>query len=208
MPLVQEIDYGTPRTITADDDGDADDRRPRGDGAGGHLDHARLDGGRHQGPAAVRHRHRWTASAVAACAWSRSRAAPARRPPARPRWRPGMKVHTVSDKLRKLRRGVMELYISDHPLDCLTCSANGNCELQTAAGEVGLRDVRYGYEGENHLSAAGRRVQSVFQLRSVEMHRLLALRARLRGSAGHLRADHPGPRLRRPRSRPAWTSRS
>ena len=47
----------------------------------------------------------------------------------------------------------MELYISDHPLDCLTCSANGNCELQDAAGEVGLREVRYGYEGENHLSA-------------------------------------------------------
>jgi formate dehydrogenase major subunit len=67
---------------------------------------------------------------------------------------PGMKVHTVSDKLRKLRRGVMELYISDHPLDCLTCSANGNCELQDAAGEVGLRDVRYGYEGENHRTAA------------------------------------------------------
>ncbi len=66
---------------------------------------------------------------------------------------PGMKVHTVSDNLRTLRRGVMELYISDHPLDCLTCSANGNCELQNAAGEVGLRDVRYGYEGENHLSA-------------------------------------------------------
>ena len=65
----------------------------------------------------------------------------------------GMKVHTVSDNLRRLRRGVMELYISDHPLDCLTCSANGNCELQDAAGEVGLRDVRYGYEGENHLSA-------------------------------------------------------
>ncbi|HVY17021.1 MAG TPA: formate dehydrogenase subunit alpha [Rhodopila sp.] len=66
---------------------------------------------------------------------------------------PGMAVHTISDKLRRLRRGVMELYISDHPLDCLTCSANGNCELQTAAGEVGLRDVRYGYEGANHLSA-------------------------------------------------------
>ena len=66
---------------------------------------------------------------------------------------PGMNVHTVSDNLRRLRRGVMELYISDHPLDCLTCSANGNCELQTAAGEVGIRDVRYGYEGENHLAA-------------------------------------------------------
>jgi len=66
---------------------------------------------------------------------------------------PGMQVHTVSDRLRKLRRGVMELYVSDHPLDCLTCSANGNCELQDAAGEVGLRDVRYGYAGENHLAA-------------------------------------------------------
>ena len=66
---------------------------------------------------------------------------------------PGMKVRTSSDKVRKLRRGVMELYISDHPLDCLTCSANGNCELQDTAGEVGLREVRYGYEGENHLTA-------------------------------------------------------
>src|SRR5579862_6841079 len=66
---------------------------------------------------------------------------------------PGMKVRTQSPKLAKLRRGVMELYISDHPLDCLTCSANGDCELQDMAGVVGLREVRYGYEGENHLKA-------------------------------------------------------
>jgi formate dehydrogenase major subunit len=66
---------------------------------------------------------------------------------------PGMKVRTHTEKLRKLRRGVMELYISDHPLDCLTCSANGNCELQDTAGEVGLREVRYGYEGDNHLKS-------------------------------------------------------
>ncbi len=65
----------------------------------------------------------------------------------------GMKVRTHTEKLRQLRRGVMELYISDHPLDCLTCSANGNCELQDTAGEVGLREVRYGYEGDNHLDA-------------------------------------------------------
>jgi formate dehydrogenase major subunit len=65
----------------------------------------------------------------------------------------GMKVRTFTEKLHKLRRGVMELYISDHPLDCLTCSANGNCELQDTAGEVGLREVRYGYEGDNHLAA-------------------------------------------------------
>jgi formate dehydrogenase major subunit len=64
-----------------------------------------------------------------------------------------MKVSTQSDKLAKLRRGVMELYISDHPLDCLTCPANGHCELQDMAGAVGLREVRYGYQGANHLAA-------------------------------------------------------
>jgi len=67
---------------------------------------------------------------------------------------PGMKVRTQSDRLATIRRGVMELYISDHPLDCLTCSANGNCELQDMAGVVGLREVRYGYEGANHLDSA------------------------------------------------------
>ena len=66
---------------------------------------------------------------------------------------PGMVVRTQTRKLADIRRGVMELYISDHPLDCLTCSANGNCELQDMAGAVGLREVRYGYEGANHLDA-------------------------------------------------------
>jgi formate dehydrogenase major subunit len=63
----------------------------------------------------------------------------------------GMVVHTQTQRLQKLRKGVMELYISDHPLDCLTCSDNGDCELQDNAAAVGLRDVRYGYSGENHL---------------------------------------------------------
>jgi formate dehydrogenase major subunit len=66
---------------------------------------------------------------------------------------PGMKIKTQTDTLANLRRNVMELYISDHPLDCLTCSANGDCELQDMAGAVGLRDVRYGFDGENHLDA-------------------------------------------------------
>jgi formate dehydrogenase major subunit len=56
---------------------------------------------------------------------------------------PGMVVHTQTGRLKDLRKGVMELYISDHPLDCLTCAANGDCELQDMAGAVGLRDVRY-----------------------------------------------------------------
>lgn len=63
----------------------------------------------------------------------------------------GMVVHTQTERLKKLRRGVMELYISDHPLDCLTCGANGDCELQDQAGAVGLRDVRYGYDGATNM---------------------------------------------------------
>ncbi len=63
----------------------------------------------------------------------------------------GMVVRTQTSKLQDLRKGVMELYISDHPLDCLTCPANGNCELQDMAGVTGLRQVRYGYDGANHL---------------------------------------------------------
>jgi formate dehydrogenase major subunit len=65
----------------------------------------------------------------------------------------GMKVATQNEKIANIRRGVMELYISDHPLDCLTCPANGHCELQDMAGVVGLREVRYGYSGANHLDA-------------------------------------------------------
>ena len=66
---------------------------------------------------------------------------------------PGIKVTTQNARLANIRRGVMELYISDHPLDCLTCAANGDCELQDMAGAVGLREVRYGYDGENHVFA-------------------------------------------------------
>jgi formate dehydrogenase major subunit len=62
----------------------------------------------------------------------------------------GMVVRTQTERLKRLRKGVMELYISDHPLDCLTCSANGDCELQDMAGAVGLREVRYGYDGAKH----------------------------------------------------------
>ena len=68
----------------------------------------------------------------------------------------GMEVRTQTERLKQLRKGVMELYISDHPLDCLTCAANGDCELQDMAGAVGLRDVRYGYDGREPSRAAAR----------------------------------------------------
>ena len=65
----------------------------------------------------------------------------------------GLVVRTQTPRLDRLRKGVMELYISDHPLDCLTCPANGDCELQDMAGVVGLREVRYGTAGQDHLDA-------------------------------------------------------
>ena len=74
-----------------------------------------------------------------------------------------MRVRTQTPKLEKLRQGVMELYISDHPLDCLTCSANGDCELQDMAGAVGLREVRYGYDGANHRDSVKDAVQPVLR---------------------------------------------
>ncbi|MEO7917524.1 MAG: formate dehydrogenase subunit alpha [Dokdonella sp.] len=65
----------------------------------------------------------------------------------------GMKVTTQTPKLGELRRGVIELYLSDHPLDCAGCSGNGRCELHDVAGAVGLRETRYGRAGENHFGA-------------------------------------------------------
>jgi len=62
----------------------------------------------------------------------------------------GLKVRTESPRLRQLRRGVMELYISDHPLDCVSCPANGHCELQNMAEELDITDTRYGLSGAGH----------------------------------------------------------
>lgn len=62
----------------------------------------------------------------------------------------GMKIKTVSDELFDLKKTLMELYLSDHPNDCLTCFKNGICELQTAASYFGLNGIRF--RGKNHLT--------------------------------------------------------
>ncbi|MGH7913764.1 MAG: formate dehydrogenase subunit alpha [Candidatus Binataceae bacterium] len=67
---------------------------------------------------------------------------------------PGMKVRTKSEMLERLRRGVMELYMSDHPTDRAACAGNGNCELHAMADAVSLGEIRYGFDGKNHLDAA------------------------------------------------------
>lgn len=63
---------------------------------------------------------------------------------------PGSFIYPESDRVQKLRKNIVELVLTDHPLDCLTCEVNNNCELQEVAARVGIRDVRYP-EGKNHL---------------------------------------------------------
>ncbi len=62
----------------------------------------------------------------------------------------GQYIFTESQNVRRLRKNIIELVLTDHPLDCLTCEVNGNCELQTVAARVGINSVRYP-EGETHL---------------------------------------------------------
>ncbi len=62
----------------------------------------------------------------------------------------GQHIFTSSQSIKELRKNIIELVLTDHPLDCLTCEVNGNCELQTVAAQVGIREVRYP-EGDNHL---------------------------------------------------------
>ena len=63
----------------------------------------------------------------------------------------GQYIYTSTESVKALRKNILELVLTDHPLDCLTCEVNGNCELQTVAAQVGIRDVRYP-EGDHHLS--------------------------------------------------------
>lgn len=62
----------------------------------------------------------------------------------------GSYIYTDSERITRLRKNIIELVLTDHPLDCLTCEVNNNCELQTVAARVGIRKVRYP-EGKNHL---------------------------------------------------------
>ena len=63
----------------------------------------------------------------------------------------GMVVSTQSEQVVEVRRGVMELYLSDHPTSCAGC-ARGNCEMQDLAHQVGVDTVRYGLGGVSHLA--------------------------------------------------------
>lgn len=62
----------------------------------------------------------------------------------------GIFIYPETQQILELRKNIIELVLTDHPLDCLTCEVNGNCELQDVAAKVGITEVRYP-EGANHL---------------------------------------------------------
>jgi formate dehydrogenase major subunit len=62
----------------------------------------------------------------------------------------GMAVHTGTDKLRQLRRGIMELYLSDHPENL---PDDGRSEMYELARTLEIKELRYGRDGQNHLDA-------------------------------------------------------
>ncbi|MCX7965752.1 MAG: 2Fe-2S iron-sulfur cluster-binding protein, partial [Syntrophorhabdaceae bacterium] len=55
----------------------------------------------------------------------------------------GMKVHTNTERVRLARRFSMEMILSNHPMDCLACPRNLNCELQKVAHELGVNEIRF-----------------------------------------------------------------
>ncbi|MCX7779497.1 MAG: NADH-dependent [FeFe] hydrogenase, group A6 [Negativicutes bacterium] len=62
----------------------------------------------------------------------------------------GMVVKTNTPAVREARKTVVELLLANHPQDCLSCQRNLNCELQTIAGELGIRKVRFDGEKKNY----------------------------------------------------------
>ena len=156
----RQPDFGTPEVRSATR-GHADHRRARGHRARRHQRDAR-------GGASAAGRSPSSAppttsqpSARAGCAWSRSRGCAARRPAAPRPVAEGMVVHTQTPRLAEAAEGVMELYISDHPLDCLTCSANNDCELQDRPPRRSACAMcAMAMTGANHLGLADRHART------------------------------------------------
>ncbi|MDR1541862.1 MAG: [FeFe] hydrogenase, group A [Clostridiales bacterium] len=55
----------------------------------------------------------------------------------------GMVIRTNTSRAIRARRTIVELLLSNHPKECLTCERNQNCELQSLAAEMGIREIKY-----------------------------------------------------------------
>ena len=212
MTLIREIDFGTPaprpsRRSTLTIDGETVTVP-----AGTSIMRAAMEIG-HRDPEALRHRHARRFGSCRLCLVEIEGRAGTPASCTTPVARGHGRSNTQTRSSQRLRRGVMELYISDHPLDCLTCAANGDCELQDMAGAVGLREVRYALRRrEPRRCRVPRRRQPAahgdgrtnpyFTFDPAKCIVCYPLRPRLRRGAGHVRADDRGPRLRQPQSSP------
>ena len=194
MPLIQEIDYGTPESSSTEQVTLTIDGQEVTVPAGTSIMRAAMEAGiRIPKLCATDSLDAFGSCRVCLCEIEGRAGTPASctTPVA-----PGMKVSTTSERVRRVRRGVMEL-VSDR-------SSAGRLHL------AGRRQQRIPGDGRADRRARGalrperrqspacrdRRIQSLFPVRSGALHRVLALRARLRGNAEHLRADHRGARLR------------
>ena len=194
MPLIHEIDYGTPESA-ATEQVTLDDRRPGSDRPRRHIDHARGDGSGHPHPEAVRHRHA-----------GRIRLLP--RVPVRdrgPRRHAGVLHHAGGARHEGLHHRRAR---APH-----TPRRDGTVPDRPPARRLhlaGRRQQRIPGDGRTDRRAPGalrperrqspafrdRRIQPLLPVRSGALHRVLTLRARVRGNPEHLRAHHRGPRLR------------
>jgi len=64
----------------------------------------------------------------------------------------GMNINTHSVRVVNARRTVMELILSDHPFECLVCAKSGDCELQSLAQNLGIREIKYQGEKNKYKS--------------------------------------------------------
>ena len=149
MPLIQEIDYGTPESPATEQVTLTIDGQEVTVPAGTSIMRAAMDAGiRIPKLCATDSLEAFGSCRVCLCEIEGRAGTPASctTPVA-----PGMKVSTTSERVRRVRRGVMELYLTDHPLDGFTSPVAGNNEFQEMAGLIGVREVRYGQDGVNHL---------------------------------------------------------
>ena len=149
MPLIQEIDYGTPESAATEQVTLTIDGQEVTVPAGTSIMRAAMEAGiRIPKLCATDTLDAFGSCRVCLCEIEGRAGTPASctTPVA-----PGMKVSTTGERVRRVRRGVMELYLTDHPLDGFTSPVAGNSEFQEMAGLIGVRQVRYGQSGVNHL---------------------------------------------------------
>ena len=186
-------------------DGDAGDRRPGGHRAGRHVDHARRRRPRHHGAEAVRHRQPRPVRLLPSLP-RRDRRPPRNAGLVHHARRPGHQGHDAERPPRphpQGRDGALHLRPPARLPDLrrqrrLRAAGHGGRRrparraLRLRRREPRLRAPER--RSQSALAAQGH-VEPLLPVRAVEVHRLLALRARLRGGAGHVRADHRRPRL-------------